>query len=69
MKRSDTITLGEFRKQTEGMEDDVAILVTAEGPTKDALPVSFYPFDTTLDHQGVLLLRPDTTASIQFEDC
>ena len=69
MKRSDTISLGEFRKMTKDMPDDTAIMIVAEGPySNEALAVEFYPFETSLDRQGVILLRPDTSDSVSFTD-
>ena len=68
MTKGDTLSLGEFRRQTADLPDDTAILVVAEGCQKDALAVDFYPYENSLTRQGALLLRPDITESVPFQD-
>lgn len=68
MKRSDTLTLGELRELTKDMDDRTAIMIVAESAQNEALAVKLYPFETSLDRQGVLLLRPDVSDSITFSD-
>lgn len=68
MKRSDALTLGELRELTKDMDDRTAIMVVSEGAQNEALAVQLYPFETSLDRQGVLLLRPDVSNSITFSD-
>ena len=71
MNKGDTLSLGEFRKQTADMPDNTPILIAAEGCQyySHALVVAFYPYENTLSNQGVLLLRPDPTESVTFQDC
>ena len=68
MKRGDTLTLGELRELTKDMDDRVAIMVVAESAQNEALAVQLYPFETSLDRQGVLLLRADVSKSVTFSD-
>ena len=63
MKRDKTLSLGEFRQLTKDLPDDTAIMV-AMG--KDALAVSMFIFETTLDKQGVFLLDVNTKDSVRF---
>lgn len=68
MRRSDTISLGEFRKMTKDMPDDAVIMIVAENAHNQALAAEFYPWETSLDRQGVILLRGDTSDSVSFTD-
>ena len=68
MRRSATISLGEFRMMTKDMSDDIIIMVVSDRTFNQALAVEFYPQETSLDRQGVILLRPDTSDSVYFVD-
>jgi hypothetical protein len=68
MKRSDTISLGEFRKMTKDMSDDAVIMIVAENAHNQALVAELYPCETSLDRQGVILLRGDTSDSVSFTE-
>lgn len=71
MKRSDTMSLGEFRKMTENLPDDAIIMIVSERLNHEALAVHSYPFCTSLDDQGsgVVLLEGDINDSVHFVDC
>ena len=49
-------------------DDKTAVLIVAENAHNEALAVHTYPFETSLDKQGVLLLRSDTSNSVTFGD-
>jgi len=68
MQRSDTMTVGELRELIKDMDDKTAVLIVAENAHNEALAVKPYPFETSLDRQGVLLLRPDVSCSVTFSD-
>ena len=71
MKRSDTMSLGEFRELTKEMPDEVVIMIVSELMNDEALAVHPYPFGTSLDDQGagIVLLEGDTRESVHFTDC
>lgn len=71
MKRSDTMSLGEFRELTKDMPDDAIIMISSEQMYQEALAVHSYPFCTSLDDQGsgIILLESDISDSVHFEDC
>lgn len=71
MKRSDTMSLGEFRELTKDMSDDAVIMIVSEKAYHEALAVQLYPLCTSLDDQGsgVILLEADTSDSVHFTDC
>lgn len=67
MKRSKTMSLGEFRELTKDMTDDAVILVVApEGDS--ALAVQPYSFETSLDRQNTILLDIDYSESVRFAE-
>lgn len=67
MKRTQTISLGEFRELTKDMTDDAAILVVA--PEGDAaLAVQPHSFETSLDRQNAILLDIDYSESVRFAE-
>ena len=68
MRRSATISLGEFRMVTKDMSDDTIIMVASDRTFNQALAVQFYPQETSLDRHGVILLQPDTSDSVYFTD-
>lgn len=69
MKRNDTMSLGELRELIKDMPDDAVVMVVSEIVHDEALAVHSYPFTSSLDDQGVLLLEVDTTESVKFTDC
>lgn len=68
MKRSETMTVGELRELIKDMDDRTAVMVVGECAHNQALAVHPYPFETSLDSQGVLLLRSDVSNSVTFTD-
>ena len=68
MRRSDTISLGEFRRMTKDMPDDAVIMIVAENAHNQALAAELYPWETSLYRQGVILLRGDTSDSVSFTE-
>ncbi len=71
MKRSDTMSLGEFRKMTENLPDDAIIMIVSEQVNNEAIAAHPYPVCTSLDDQGsgVVLLEGDISESVHFTDC
>lgn len=55
MNRKDTLSLGELRELIKDLPDDTAILISMERDT--AVAVNIYPFETSLDSQGVFFIR------------
>lgn len=69
MKRKETLSLGEFRKATENLPDSAVIMIVSEQMNNQALAAHIYPWETTLDHQGVILLEANICESVSFSDC
>lgn len=68
MQRSETMTLGELRELTKDMDDRTSVLVVLDSARNEALAVHLYPYETSLDKCGVLLLRPNIACSVTFSD-
>lgn len=66
MERSKTLSLGEFRQLTKDLPDDTAIMIVSEN--NNALALSAYPFETSLDKSGVFLLNMNIYESVHFTD-
>lgn len=71
MKRSDTMSLGEFRELTKDMPDNAIIMIVSEMMPDEAVAVRLYPVCTSLDDQGagIVLLEGDISESVRFTDC
>lgn len=69
MKRSECMTLGEFRELTKDMPDRTCLMVTSHMVNDEALALIQHPFCTSLDYQDVFLFDARTDDSVHFEDC
>lgn len=68
MKRSATLSLGEFRRLTQDLPDNAVIMIVSSQVQGEALAVRPYYFETSLDAQGVFLLEEDISESVCFEE-
>lgn len=66
MKRDKTLSLGEFRQLTKDLSDNTAIMLVDKN--NSALALKVYPFETSLDRQGVFLLDINIYESVRFKD-
>lgn len=66
MNRNNTLSLGELRELTKDLPDDTAILISMGRDT--AVAINTYPFETSLDSQGVFLLDLNPYDSVSFTD-
>lgn len=67
MRRSDCMTLGEFRKLTDGLPDSTCLLVVSTQTVGEALALMPYPYDTCL--HDTFLFEAKTDDCVRFEDC
>lgn len=67
MLKGDTMSLGKFRELTKDLPDETALLIVAPGG-REALAITTYDFETSLDSQGVFLLDQLVGESVHFTD-